>query len=330
MNRGRKPATSSVCSSQLPSLLSPPRAFVNPGGELLHALLRAQAFSSDAAPPRACNQEARGASAASRRSHRGAQPNQLARCRVRGVSAGGAPRKRGAEFGARLRRGVQLLGAAAQPAARLRPADVGEQARQQRRAAARRCLALPRSPQFALRSYLYLLLHALFAAPASLALGADGGKRLVFHALRAVLGAACAAAEAALCRAVAGAGGRRLGLLLWATLLVSSGMFTSSTTLLPSTFTMVAFTAGAALSLSRQPKVRGSVSARLSAAPGAERRRNADGCCGVRCRRPAGLAVCGPRCGAAWSARAVGRRAASDARGGCADRRRGSASISGV
>ena len=120
----------------------------------------------------------------------------------------------------------------------------------------KRALRPSRSPQFALRSYLYLLLHALFAAPASLVLGADSGKRLTFHALRCVLGVACALAEAALCRAVACAGGRRLGLLLWALLLISSGMFTSSTTLLPSTFTMVAFTAGAALSLSRRPKVR--------------------------------------------------------------------------
>ena len=120
----------------------------------------------------------------------------------------------------------------------------------------RHALSSPRSPQFALRSYLYLLLHALFAAPASFVFGADSGKRLTFHALRGVLGVACALAEAALCRAVAGAGGRRLGLLLWALLLGSSGMFTSSTTLLPSSFTMVAFTAGAALSLSRQPKVR--------------------------------------------------------------------------
>ena len=123
----------------------------------------------------------------------------------------------------------------------------------QRRAG--RALRPSRSPQFALRSYLYLLLHALFAAPASLALGANSGKRLAFHVLRGVLGVACALAEAALCRTVAGAGGRRLGLFSWALLLGSSGMFTSSTTLLPSTFTMVAFTAGAALSLSRRHKV---------------------------------------------------------------------------
>ncbi len=115
---------------------------------------------------------------------------------------------------------------------------------------------MPGSPQFALRSYLYVLLHALVAAPAAAVFGAAAGKRATFHVVRAVLGAACAASEAALCRAAARSGGRRLGLLLWALLLVSSGMFTSSTTLLPSTFTMVAFSAGTALCLERRPRVR--------------------------------------------------------------------------
>jgi alpha-1,2-mannosyltransferase len=105
------------------------------------------------------------------------------------------------------------------------------------------------SPHFALRSALYLLLHAAAAQPAKLLLGSASGKRLAFQLLRGLLGALCAAAETQLCSAAAQAGGRRLGLLLWAVLLTSSGMFTCSTTLLPSTFTMVAFAFGAALSL---------------------------------------------------------------------------------
>jgi alpha-1,2-mannosyltransferase len=105
------------------------------------------------------------------------------------------------------------------------------------------------SPQFALRSYLYLLLHALAALPGRILLGSGGGKRAAFHLLRALLGCACAAAEMALCTAAAQVGGRRLGLLLFALLLTSSGMFISSTTFLPSTFTMVTFAVGAALSL---------------------------------------------------------------------------------
>lgn len=105
------------------------------------------------------------------------------------------------------------------------------------------------SPQFALRSYLYLLLHAAAALPGRLLFDSQAGKRAAFRLLRALLGCASAHAEALLCSAAAQAGGRRLGLLLWALLLPSSGMFTAATTFLPSTFTMVAFTYGAALSL---------------------------------------------------------------------------------
>jgi hypothetical protein len=181
-----------------------------------------------------------------------------------------------------------------------------------------------RSPQFALRSYLYLLLHALFAAPASLLLGAHAGKRVTFHVVRAVLGAACASAEAALCRATARAAGRRLGVLLWAVLLASSGLFTSSTTLLPSTFTMVAFAAAAALCLDRRPLVR-ACAALLTRSPhmlrGARaapeaRHATAGSSSGVRRGRPPGLAVCWPGRRTAWLARHMGGGAAAHRRGG--------------
>jgi alpha-1,2-mannosyltransferase len=129
---------------------------------------------------------------------------------------------------------------------------LGEQACRRQQAASTFPLTRPRlvcSPQFALRSYLYLLLHAALLLPVRALLGSAAGKRLAFHALRAMLGAACAAAETALCLAAARVGGRRLGLMLWLLLLTGSGMFTSATTFLPSTFTMVAFAAAAALSL---------------------------------------------------------------------------------
>lgn len=111
------------------------------------------------------------------------------------------------------------------------------------------------SPQFALRSYLYLPLHACVASPAQ-KLTAALGKRATFHALRAALGVASATVEASLCRAAAVAGGRRLGVLTWGVLLPSSGMFTSSTTLLPSSFTMTAYALGNALLLRGRPQVR--------------------------------------------------------------------------
>jgi alpha-1,2-mannosyltransferase len=113
----------------------------------------------------------------------------------------------------------------------------------------------PSSPQFALRSYAYVLLHAAVLLPHRLMLGSAAAKRFEFHTLRAVLGIASALAELLLCRAAAHMGGRRLAYTLWAVLLLSSGMFTASTTFLPSTFTMVAFAAGTALSLDSRHKV---------------------------------------------------------------------------
>jgi Alg9-like mannosyltransferase family len=56
------------------------------------------------------------------------------------------------------------------------------------------------SSQYALRAYVYLLLHAIVAAPAALLFGAEGGKLLVFYATRAALGLVSAATEAMLYR----------------------------------------------------------------------------------------------------------------------------------
>lgn len=106
-----------------------------------------------------------------------------------------------------------------------------------------------------MRSYAYVLLHAVPLLPHRLLLDSAAAKRLEFHTLRAVLGVACALAELHLCRAAARSGGTRLAYTLWAVLLLSSGMFTAPTTFLPSTFTMVAFAAGTALSLDGRHKV---------------------------------------------------------------------------
>lgn len=109
------------------------------------------------------------------------------------------------------------------------------------------------SPQFALRSYLYLLLHAMPLSPVRLLLHTARGKRAVFFILRGILGAASAAVEAKLCRAC---GHRRLALLLWVLLLSASGLFTAATTFLPSTFFMLALTLGTALCLEARSQAR--------------------------------------------------------------------------
>ncbi|KAL4446276.1 hypothetical protein ABPG77_003083 [Micractinium sp. CCAP 211/92] len=99
--------------------------------------------------------------------------------------------------------------------------------------------------QYALRAYIYLLLHAVPAAPALL-LGAGRGKLVAFFLIKAALGLASAATEAWLYGAVARRYRPALAHCLLLFLCTTSGMFASSTSMLPSSFTMYALTAAAA------------------------------------------------------------------------------------
>ncbi|CAG9463934.1 unnamed protein product [Pedinophyceae sp. YPF-701] len=94
------------------------------------------------------------------------------------------------------------------------------------------------SPKYALRPYLYLIIHWLVAYPASVLASALGlPRRVPFYAVRVVLGALSAAADAAV---VAGAGhvfGEDVESSVYLAML-SAGSYVSSTTLLPSTFSM--------------------------------------------------------------------------------------------
>jgi alpha-1,2-mannosyltransferase len=110
------------------------------------------------------------------------------------------------------------------------------------------------SPQFALRSYVYIELHAvvlrmLRVLPGSLASGTSA-----FFALRQCLAVVCATSEALFCRAVAGAFGTRAAALLLIFLGASSGMFHSGVALLPSTTCMYGVLLGYAAWLSNRPR----------------------------------------------------------------------------
>lgn len=110
------------------------------------------------------------------------------------------------------------------------------------------------SSQYALRSYLYLLLHAPFAgAPAALLGPSRAAKLAGFYTLKAALGLASAGSEAALYRAVAASYRPALAHATLLFLCVSSGMFAAATSMLPSTFTMYALTAAAAGVLQGRP-----------------------------------------------------------------------------
>ena len=97
------------------------------------------------------------------------------------------------------------------------------------------------SPTFALRTYAYPLMHAI---PAVLSeyLFSLHSHIAVFYAVRTCLALACGLAEIYFVCAVKKRYGNRIGFMTSIFLLCSPGMFLSSPTFLPSTFTMLALT----------------------------------------------------------------------------------------
>jgi len=92
------------------------------------------------------------------------------------------------------------------------------------------------APEFALRSYGYLLVHAALALAAGAAWGAD--KVQVFMRSRMLLALLCCACEAAFCVGVARRFGRRVALYTLVGLVASAGMLNAAPAFLPSSFTM--------------------------------------------------------------------------------------------
>ncbi|GLJ37297.1 hypothetical protein SUGI_0756550 [Cryptomeria japonica] len=117
------------------------------------------------------------------------------------------------------------------------------------------------SSEFALRSYLYIVLHALIAAPASWWFGMGQGKVAVFYLVRLFLGFASAVSDTALVVAVSSKYGRRLAITTLFLLAFSSGCFIASTSFLPSTFSMYAITLSSAALLLDRPATSVSVAA---------------------------------------------------------------------
>lgn len=102
------------------------------------------------------------------------------------------------------------------------------------------------SPAYALRSYLYLRLHALVTSAASWGidlglfgpLGGANAKLALFYALRGALAIACAYSEASFYRSSIAAFGKRTARYLLWLLVFNAGIFHASTALLPSSFVM--------------------------------------------------------------------------------------------
>ncbi|KIR99848.1 alpha-1,2-mannosyltransferase [Cryptococcus deuterogattii 2001/935-1] len=92
------------------------------------------------------------------------------------------------------------------------------------------------SPQFAVRSWAYILLHWPLAHIGPLILGV--GKRPAFFALRICLGAICSFCEAKFFRTVVETVNERVGRYLLFAMILSAGMWSASVAFLPSSFAM--------------------------------------------------------------------------------------------
>ncbi|KAF9084521.1 mannosyltransferase [Mortierella sp. AD031] len=92
------------------------------------------------------------------------------------------------------------------------------------------------SPLYAIRSWAYILIHALAAEITRLAMSAN--RLQVFFIIRIILGAVSAHCEATLYRAVVDEVDPRIGRYLLLTLITSAGTWIASNAFLPSTFAM--------------------------------------------------------------------------------------------
>ncbi|KAK9674496.1 hypothetical protein RND81_12G236300 [Saponaria officinalis] len=107
------------------------------------------------------------------------------------------------------------------------------------------------SSQYALRSYLYIVFHALVGLPASWLFGDD--KVRVFYAVRFFLGLLSVVADAFLVVALSRRYGKRLASYTLMMLCLTSGCYLASTSFLPSTFSMYAMSLATALALMERP-----------------------------------------------------------------------------
>ena len=91
------------------------------------------------------------------------------------------------------------------------------------------------SPEYAIRSWAYVGLHALITMPFKLA---GAGKIGEFYGLRIALGAICAACESRLFAKISSTFNPRIGLTFLAIMLTAPGMWHASISYLPSSFAM--------------------------------------------------------------------------------------------
>jgi alpha-1,2-mannosyltransferase len=102
------------------------------------------------------------------------------------------------------------------------------------------------SPEYGIRSWLYIVFHATIIAVIKPVASLFGAKALEFYGLRIVLGLICAACETRLYHATSKLMGSRIAMLFMLVTGTSTGFFHASTAYLPSSFAMYAAMIGAA------------------------------------------------------------------------------------
>ena len=99
------------------------------------------------------------------------------------------------------------------------------------------------SPEYAIRSWLYALIHAI---PSKFAAAFVSRKVLEFYFVRGVLGAVCAGCETRLFSTISRTMNPRIAVIFLLAMVSSSGMFYASVAYLPSSFAMYTAMMGAA------------------------------------------------------------------------------------
>ncbi|KAI9712311.1 MAG: mannosyltransferase [Bogoriella megaspora] len=110
------------------------------------------------------------------------------------------------------------------------------------------------SPQYAIRSWAYIALHALVILPVKLL--PIGSKVAQFYFLRAVLAIVCAACETKLFSVISKTLNPRIAIIFMTIMISSTGMFHASTAYLPSSFAMYTTMLGMAAFMNWRGEIR--------------------------------------------------------------------------
>lgn len=94
------------------------------------------------------------------------------------------------------------------------------------------------APEFSIRSWLYIVIHAIIGKVGSLIAFASSNRAFEFYLVRMVLAVACTASETRLVSAISKTLNPRIGIMFMLAMIFSTGMFHASVAYLPSSFSM--------------------------------------------------------------------------------------------